>query len=327
VLDVFRKEIGPAPIPNGVRVGDVYGQCAKGSEIGWEPPFTEVVDCGSGLVDFVDMTTGIVKRVNGFSTGSTTSAGSLLHLAGTEVVWTDGHVRPVQGLSEGGYVVTLHLRDLSAKIIADVQVAQGQSTGVPLAAGQIAAAWDNRVLVTNLVGATMYDGNGRVLWTRPDSTSGYAERLTASTLLLGSRANLFTETVLINADTGASISTDFGSQQDHFSDGCYSYVASRGKAQATLLSESVPGRIDIKTLAFGLVNTSASLTPVGDELVTDYRGGLSGYSIDGTELWSIPGTVVQQYWTLGKWIMATNTSGQQLLVDSVTVKTRAQPTQ
>jgi hypothetical protein len=307
----------------GVQIGGAYGSCQDESPDGWIPPFTEIIDCQDGTVDLVDLGTGAVTTVTGPPQDTDTVSSGDISVAGNEIAWVGVEIQPAQGLSQATWTATLHIRDAHGGTVADVQVDHGTGDA-PSPDSFLAFATAGHILIAlNAGGGKMVDGSGATLWTTKLNPASLSQPTPHSLVLDPSH--------LVNIDTGKVLYTfpnDDNKDADVNGCGTLALVSGDFDDDGAWVSESASGAVTVKTASstlMGKLSGNSSVTTSG--VVSDADGSLRAFTQSGRQLWSISDDIAQGEVYVGGWIVVTNPSGEQVLVDAATGKdtTKAQP--
>lgn len=312
----------PALLPDGgVQIGGVYGACLDEGPDGWAPPFTEIINCQDGTVDVVDLATGAVTTLQGPAQDTDTVKSGDISVAGGEIAWVTVEIQPAQGLTQATWTATLHIRGTHGETVADVQVEHGKGDA-PSAGGFLDFATAGHILITlSAGGGKMVDGSGATLWTTKVTPDNRVSQPTPHSLVLDASH-------VVNIDTGRVLYTfpyDDNKGSDVNGCGTLALVTGDFDDDGAWVSESASGAVSVKsasTSLMGKLSGNAGVTTHG--VVSDSDGSVRAFGTSGQQLWSISDSIAQGEVYAGSWIVVTNPSGQQVLVNARTGKDASQ---
>lgn len=339
----------PAPSTDGtVRIGtgDEYdtgtawptGRCDSSDMLGYVGPETEVDTCDGGAV-VVDLTTGRTTRVDDvIQADPDDTRAPRLTLAGDHLVWIDVDLTPASGLTKSSWTSTLHIADLSGRIVQERVLQADAHTvdngGAPNGVAEIVDSGPNYLLLSGISrkGYTLTDATGKALGSAsyPD---GEAHEEPVGVIDVGGDPKSY-----VDETTG----------QEHFYGGRDGYIGSEtvndggcgahmlAAAQAGFFDEHPPPdvvRLFTRT-ADGVTVTKASTTAMFRD--GGVHSGMvaaltpQGFLLSGTEddTWDFYNFAGKRLWTLGDpvtevsnvagHIVARNTSDELIVVDPAT---------
>jgi hypothetical protein len=346
-LKTFGDEL-PAPASDGtVRIGSgdddtsrtwPAESCDSSGMLGYAGAETEVLSCDGGVV-VVDLASGRTTRVDDLVPADPDdSSAPRLTLAGDHLVWIDVDLTPASGLTKSSWTSTLHIADLSGKIIQERVLQADAHTvdngGAPTGVAGIVDYGPTYLLLSGISakGYTLTDATGKALGSTsyPD---GEAREEPVGVIDVGEEPRSF-----VDEATG----------QEHFYGGRDGYIGSEivndGGCGANMLAGSEAGGFDenpapdvvrlLTRTADGVTVTNASATAMFRD--GDMQSGMiaaltpQGYLLSGTEddRWNFYDFAGKRLWTLGDpvtevtnvagHIVARNTSDELIVVDPAT---------
>lgn len=323
----FILGLTPAPLGTGgtgsesgvaqqLRTGSLYQlDCDEVGPVvnGWAylcPPGVSADGVGSDIA-IVDFRTGAVSLLDSPEGLEDEDRAANLTTLSDSVAWTELSTRPADGLDPARWSVDVVAKGTDGAELYRSTVGSGVGTDGSAGSFILVPAADDMLIVV---------GPSEVVALTADGAPAWSRRGRYSSVQVATRHSVVVnEQELVETASGRVLLAAEGLTANRDECGNFALLTDARTSDVRAVRDNADGALEVSPLgASGQDLYYESTEIAGETLLPEQYNGLVAYGPDGRQLWRLGPDVVADYEAVGRWVIVTNTSDEQVLVDAAT---------